>query len=98
MFKIVEYKIRKPGISRWEETPVFKRKELSGSKDEIQVKAKEMVEGIAFSEKSAVRWNYEGLEQGHYVDEIFPDGQGIIVEERIALRPKGVQLRPYSRK
>ena len=98
MFETVEFKIRKPGISRWEDTPVFKRKELSGSKDEIQAKAKEMAEGMAFSEKSAVRWNYQRLEQGHYVREIFPDEEFYKREERIALLPKEVQLRTNSRK
>lgn len=90
MFKTVEFKIRKPDISRWEDTPVFKSIELSGTKEEIETNAVEIAEGIAFSQKSKVRWNYKGQLQGHYVDEIFPDGEGIVIEERIILLPKAV--------
>ena len=90
MFKRVEFKIRKPDISRWEDTPVFKSIELSGTKEEIETKAVEIAEGIAFSQKSKVRWHYKGQLQGRYVDEIFPDGEGIVIEERIILLPKAV--------
>ena len=88
MFKIVEFKIRKAGITRWEDTPVFRKIKLSGSKEEIESEAIEIAEGIAFSQKSAVRWNYQGQSQGHYIAEIFPDEEEVIVEERIALVPR----------
>ena len=88
MFKTIEFKIRKAGISGWEDTPVFKTKELSGTKEEIEDQAQEIAEGMAFLQKSAVRWNYEGLEQGHYIEEIFADGEIYLREERIMLRPQ----------
>ena len=90
MEKTVEFKIRVPEVVRWEETPVFKSIELSGTKEEIEVNAVEIAESMAFSQKSKVRWNYEGQFQGHYIDEIFPDGQCIIVEEHIILLPQAV--------
>ena len=88
MKKTVEFKIRVPEKDRWEDTPLYISKALSGTKEEIASQAEEIAEGIAFSKHSEVRWNYEGQSQGHYVDEIFPDGGGIIVrEERILLLP-----------
>ena len=57
----------------WEDTPIYRAKTLSGTKDEIAQEAQEIAEGIAFSQSSDVRWNYEGDTQGHYVDEIFPE-------------------------
>ena len=91
MFKTVEFKIRKPGISRWEDTPVFKTEKLAGTKEGIEAEAKEIAEGMAFLQKSAVRWNYQGLKQGHYIAEIFADEEIYIREERIALLPKEIQ-------
>jgi len=85
MFKIVEYKIRKPDITRWEDTPIFKRKKLFGTKEKIKAEANEIAEGMAFLQKSEVRWNYQGLKQGHYIAEIFADEEIQIREERIAL-------------
>ena len=72
MKKTVEFKIRVPQADRWEDTPVYRAKTLSGTADEIEKEAQEMAEGIAFSQSCDVRWNYEGDTQGHYVDEIFP--------------------------
>ena len=90
MEKTVEFKIRVPEVDRWEDTPVFKSIELSGTKEEIEINAIEIAEGIAFSQHSEVRWNYEGQLQGHYVDEIFPDGERIVIEEHIILLPEVV--------
>lgn len=90
MEKTVEFKIRVPEVARWEGTPVFKSIELSGTKEEIESNAIEIAEGIAFSQHSEVRWNYEGQLQGHYIDEIFPDGKRIVIEERIVLLPQAV--------
>jgi len=73
MEKAVEFKIRVPQADRWEDTPVYLSKTLSGTKDEIAQEAQEIAEGIAFSQSSDVRWNYKGSTQGHYVDEIFPE-------------------------
>jgi hypothetical protein len=87
MKKTVEFKIRVPEKDRWEETPVYTSKALSGTTEEIAKDAKEIAEGIAFSKHSEVRWNYAGQSQGHYVDEIFPDGEIIVREERILLLP-----------
>ena len=75
MEKTVEFKIRVPQAARWEDTPVYRSKTLSGTADEIEKKAQEIAEGIAFSQSSDVRWNYAGDTQGHYVDEIFPQKQ-----------------------
>ncbi len=83
MEKTVEFKIRVPEVDRWEDTPVYLSKSLSGSTEEIAEEAKEIAEGIAFSQHSEVRWNYEGDTQGHYVDEGFPDKE--IYEDRILL-------------
>jgi hypothetical protein len=81
MEKTVEFKIRVPEVDRWEDTPVYLSKSLSGSTEEIAEEAKEIAEGIAFSQHSEVRWNYEGDTQGHYVDEGFPEksSQGFFV-------------------
>jgi succinate dehydrogenase flavin-adding protein (antitoxin of CptAB toxin-antitoxin module) len=75
MEKTVEFKIRVPQADRWEDTPVYRSKTLSGTADEIGKQAQEIAEGIAFSQSSDVRWNYAGDTQGHYVDEIFPQKQ-----------------------
>jgi hypothetical protein len=85
MEKTVEFKIRVPEVDRWEDTPVYLSKTLSGTSTEITEEAKEIAEGIAFSQHSEVRWNYGGNTQGHYVDEGFPDKE--IYEERILLLP-----------
>jgi len=69
------------------DTPVYIRKALSGTAEEIAKDAKEIAEGIAFSKHSEVRWNYAGQSQGHYQDEIFPDEEIIVREERILLLP-----------
>jgi hypothetical protein len=90
MEKTVEFKIRVPEVDRWEDTPVFKSIELSGTKEEIESNAIEIAEGIAFSQHSEVRWNYKDQLQGHYVDEIFPDGERIVIEEHIILLPEVV--------
>jgi metal-dependent amidase/aminoacylase/carboxypeptidase family protein len=66
---------------------VYIRKALSGTAEEIAKDAKEIAEGIAFSKHSEVRWNYAGQSQGHYQDEIFPDEEIIVREERILLLP-----------
>ena len=87
MQKTVEFKIRVPETDRWGETPVYTSKALSGTAEEIAVEAEEIAEGIAFSKHSEVRWNYEGQSQGHYQDEIFPDEEIIVREERILLLP-----------
>jgi hypothetical protein len=87
MQKTVEFKIRQPQTDRWEETPVYISKALSGTAEEIAKDAKEIAEGIAFSKHSEVRWNYEGQSQGHYVDEIFPNEEIVLGEERILLLP-----------
>ncbi|MBT7072956.1 MAG: hypothetical protein HN855_07650 [Anaerolineae bacterium] len=73
MEKTVEFKIRVPQADRWEDTPVYRSKTLSGTKEEIAQEAQEIAEGIAFSQSSDVRWNYESNTQGHYVDEVFPE-------------------------
>lgn len=73
MEKTVEFKVRVPQAGRWENMPVYRTKTLSGSKEEIAQEAQEIAEGIAFSQCSDVRWNYEGSTQGHYVDEVFPE-------------------------
>lgn len=88
MEKTVEFKIRVPEVDRWEDTPVFESIELSGTKEEIESNAVEIAEGIAFSQHSEVRWNYEGLLQGHYVDEIFPDEDLFKCDEYIVLLPE----------
>ena len=85
MEKTVEFKIHVPEVERWEDTPVYLSKTLSGTSAEITKQAKEIAEGIALSQHSKVRWNYEGQTQGHYVDEGFPDKE--IYEERILLLP-----------
>lgn len=85
MEKTVEFKIHVPEVERWEDTPVYLSKTLSGTSAEITKQAKEIAEGIALSQHSEVRWNYEGDAQGHYVDEGFPDKE--IYEERILLLP-----------
>ncbi|RLD04236.1 MAG: hypothetical protein DRI32_06030 [Chloroflexi bacterium] len=90
MEKTVEFKIRVPEVDRWEDTPVFKSIEFSGTKEEIETNAVEIAEGIAFSQHSEVRWNYKGQLQGHCIDEIFPDGELILIEERIILLPETV--------
>ena len=90
MKKTLEYKIRVPEVESWEETPVYTSVELSGTKEEIENDAVEIAEGIAISQHSKVRWNYAGQLQGHYVEEIFPDGAYSIVEERIRLIPEVV--------
>ena len=87
MEKTVEFKTRVPETDRWEETPVYISKTLSGTKGEIATQAEEIAEGIAFSKHSEVRWNYAGQSQGHYVDEIFADEEVIVREERILLLP-----------
>ena len=87
MQKTVEFKIRVPETDRWEDTPVHTSKALSGSTEEIAKDAEEIAEGIAFSKHSDVRWNYAGQSQGHYQDEIFPDEELIVREERILLLP-----------
>ncbi len=87
MEKTVEFKTRVPETDRWVETPVYISKALSGTKIEIENQAKEIAEGIAFSQHSKVRWNYKGQSQGHYADEIFPDNEFIVREERILLLP-----------
>ena len=87
MQKTVEFKIRIPQTDRWEETPVHITKTLSGTSVQIEAEAQEVAEGIAFSEKSEVRWNYEGQSLGHYVDEIFPDDEIIVRGEHILLLP-----------
>ena len=87
MEKTVEFKTRVPETDRWEETPVYISKTLSGTKVEIEEQAREIAEGIAFSKHSEVRWNYAGQSQGHYQDEIFPDEEIIVREERILLLP-----------
>ena len=87
MQKTVEFKIRVPETDRWEDTPVYTSKTLSGTAEEIAKDAKEIAEGIAFSKHSEVRWNYAGQRQGHYQDEIFPDEEIIVREERILLLP-----------
>ncbi|MBT7071350.1 MAG: hypothetical protein HN975_10740 [Anaerolineae bacterium] len=75
MKKTVQFKIRVPQADRWEDTPVYTEKTLSGTATEIENQAQEIAEGIAFSQSSDVRWNYEGDPQGHDVDEIFPEKQ-----------------------
>ena len=85
MQKTVEFKIRVPETDRWEDTPVYTSKALSGSTEEIAKDAEEIAEGIAFSKHSEVRWNYAGQSQGHYVNEIFPDKE--ICTDRILLLP-----------
>jgi len=90
MEKTVEFKIRVPEVDRWEETPVYISKELSGKKEEIESNTVEIAEGIACSKHSEVRWNYAGQSQGHYVDEIFPDGERTLIEEHIILLPQAV--------
>ena len=90
MEKTVEFKIRVPEVDRWEDTPVFKSIELSGAKEEIEINAVEIAEGIAFSQHSEVRWNYKDQLQGYYVDEIFPDGERIVIKEHIILLPQAV--------
>ena len=75
MEKTVEFKFRVPQADRWGDTPVYRSKTLSGTKEEIAQEAQEIAEGISFSQCSHVRWNYEGDTQGHYVDEIFPQKQ-----------------------
>ena len=87
MQKTVEFKICVPETDRWEEIPIYISKTLSGTAEEIAKDAREIVEGIAFSKHSEVRWNYEGQSQGHYVDEIFPNEEIILGEERILLLP-----------
>ena len=87
MEKTIEFKIRVPEVDRWEDTPVYLSKTLSGTSAEIVEQAKEIAEGIAFSKHSEVRWNYEGQSQGHYQDDIFPDEELIVREERILLLP-----------
>jgi hypothetical protein len=87
MQKTVEFKTRVPETDRWEDIPVYTSKALSGTPEEIATKAEEIAEGIAFSRSSEVRWNYEGQSQGHYADEIFPDDEFIVREERILLLP-----------
>ena len=87
MQKTAEFKIRVPETDRWEDTPVYTSKALSGSTEEIAKDAKEIAEGIAFSKHSEVRWNYAEQSQGHYQDEIFPDEEIIVREERILLLP-----------
>ena len=87
MQKTVEFKIRVPETDRWEDTPIHTSKALSGTAEEIAVEAEEIAEGITFSKHSKVRWNYEGQSQGHYQDEIFPDDEIIVREERILLLP-----------
>jgi len=85
MEKTVEFKIRVPHTDRWEDTPVYTEKILSGTATEIALEAQEIAEGIAFSKHSEVRWNYAGQSQGHYVNEIFPDKE--ICTDRILLLP-----------
>lgn len=85
MEKTVEFKIRVPEADRWEDIPIYLSKVLSGTADEIALDAQEIAEGIAFSKKSDVRWNYEGSLQGHYVKEIFPDEDIFKCEEYIVL-------------
>ena len=75
MEKTVEFKARVPQADRWEDTPIYRTKTLTGTAEEIEQQAHEIAEGIAFSQSSDVRWNYEGDTQGHYVDEIFPEKQ-----------------------
>jgi hypothetical protein len=87
MEKTVEFKTRVPETDRWEDTPVYTSKALSGTAEEISAEAEEIAEGIAFSKHSEVRWNYAEQRQGHYQDEIFPDEELIVREERILLLP-----------
>ena len=87
MQETVEFKIRVPKTDRWGDTPVYTSKVLSGTTEEIAAEAEEIAEGIAFSQHSEVRWNYEGQSQGHYQEEIFPDEELIVREERILLLP-----------
>ncbi len=91
MEKTVQFKIPVPQTDRWEDTPVYTSKTLTGSSALIAAEAQEIAEGIAFSQSSEVRWNYEGDTQGHYVDEIFPDDELIVREERILLLPAPYQ-------
>ncbi len=88
MEKTVEFKIRVPQADRWEDTPVYRSKTLSGSKEEIAQEAQEIAEGIAFSQSIDVRWNYEGSSQGHYVDEVFPEKQMVPTKNLSSLMPK----------
>ncbi len=85
MDKTVEFKTRVPETDRWEETPIYISRTLSGTDGEIEEQAKEVAEGIAFTKHSEIRWNYKGQTQGHYVDEIFPDGEICLREDRILL-------------
>jgi len=87
MEKTVEFKIRVPEKDRWEDTPVHLRKPLSGTAAEIEQEAREIAEGIAFSQHSEVRWNYGGEDWGRVVDEVFPDEKFVKREERILLLP-----------
>jgi len=88
MEKTVEFKIRVPQADRWEDTPVYRSKTLSGTKEEIAQQAQEIAEGIAFSQSCDVRWNYEGSTQGHYVDEVFPEKQMAPTKNLSSLMPK----------
>ena len=88
MIKSVQYKIQKPEILRWEDTPIYTEVELSGTEKEIEINAIEIAEGIAFSQKSDVLWNYKGEEKTYYQPEIYPDGEFFRIEERIILLPE----------
>jgi hypothetical protein len=87
MEKTVEFKIRIPQADRWEDTPVYRSKTLTGTKEEIAQEAQEIAEGIGFSQSSDVRWNYEGSTQGHYVDEIYPEKQMASTKDFSSLMP-----------
>ena len=87
MEKTVEFKVRVPQADRWEDTPVYHSKTLTGTNEEIAHEAQEIAEGIAFSQSSDVRWNYEGDTQGHYVDEIFPEKEMVSTKSLGSLMP-----------
>jgi hypothetical protein len=87
MEKTVEFKIRVPQeADRWEDTPIYRTKTLTGTAEEIEQDVQEIAEGIAFSQSSDVRWNYEGDTQGHYVDAIYPD-LPVITDVHLLLYP-----------
>ena len=87
MEKTIEFKIRVPEVDRWEDTPVYKSKTLSGTAAQIEAEAQDIAEGIAFSQSSDVHWNYAGETQGHYVDEIFPEKQMASTKNLSSLMP-----------
>ncbi len=60
----VEFKIKQEGV-RWEDTPVYLASSFFTLGD-ITYFAKRISE----IHQAEVRWNFEGLSQGHYVNEI----------------------------